>query len=83
MIGLYEYNALTHDDKGSMLWANGTYLTMRQEGHYKINLYSLSNFFVEAWYDPDLNKINEFKTFKSRHALEPYYDFIDLSQLLR
>lgn len=82
MIGLYEYNTFPDDVKANMVWDKGTYLTMRTEGIYKINLHSLSNFFVEVWYEPTENKISQFRTFKSKNALEPYYNYIDLNQLL-
>ena len=82
MLGLYEYNALPEVDKANICWNEGTYLTLRTEGQYKINLYSLYNFFVEMWYDPVENKITKLRTFSSRHQLGDYLDNLDIEKLI-
>jgi len=78
-IGLYEYNALTDTEKGQLLWDEGVYLMSRFEDNYRINLYSLFDFYVEAWYELAKNKITKLRTFRSLNALEPYLNFISLN----
>jgi hypothetical protein len=78
-LGLYEYNALPEASKAHLLWLEGTYLMHRFEDNYKINLYSLFDFYVEAWYSPNKNEIEKFRTFKSLNALTPYTDQITLN----
>jgi hypothetical protein len=78
-MGLYEYNMLDIDIKALILWDKGIFLLNRFEGDYSINLYSLYDFYVEAWYKSDINSIEELKTFKSMKPLEPYLDRINLN----
>ncbi|MBW6491893.1 MAG: hypothetical protein K0B15_11945 [Lentimicrobium sp.] len=51
----------------------------RFEEGFDINLYSLFDFYVEAWYNPEANEIEKFRTFKSLNPLEPYLDRIKLN----
>jgi len=77
-IGLYDYEILNKDAKALLLWRNGTFIMSRLESDFSINLYSLFDFFVEAWYHGDINSIEKIRTFKSLEALEPYLDRIKL-----
>jgi len=74
----YEFNLLSIGDQTGYTWEHGTYLAHRRETHFVINLYSVNNFFVEVWFNPEEIKINKIRSFKSRKCLEPYLDGIDL-----
>ena len=76
---LYEYNLLDPDTKSQVLWDKGTFIMTRIENPYRINLYSLFDFFAEAWYNDDANSIDKIRTFKSINALEPYLSKIKLN----
>lgn len=77
-MGLYEFNILPDSEKADIVWEHGAFLTNRVEGRFGINLYSLSDFYVEVWYSTPNNKIEEIRTFKSIEPLEPYLGEIDL-----
>ncbi len=71
---LYEYNLLDPDTKSQVLWDKGTFIMTRIENPYRINLYSLSDFFAEIWYNDENGTIDEIRAFKSFTLLEPYFN---------
>ncbi len=72
-IGIQEFNDLVDNSKALMLWEEGRFLKTRIENPYRINLYSLSDFFAEIWYNDEKGTIDEIRAFKSITALEPYF----------
>ena len=50
-IGLYEFNVLPEDKKTQMIWDQGTFITNKADDFKAVNLFSLSSFYVEIWYD--------------------------------
>lgn len=80
-MGSYEFAILNDNEKADALWKHGIFLMNRFEDGYSINLYSLFDFFVEAWYDDKKIAIRKFRHFKSINCLEPYIDQIDLNLL--
>jgi len=83
MIGLYEYNLMSIDEKAQLLWDSGEFLLSNKTNNAATNLYSFSDFFVEVIYSNELNKIIDIKTFKNNTRLEPYLDLINVSKLLK
>tara|TARA_B110000879_G_scaffold118770_1_gene157800 strand:- start:421 stop:672 length:252 start_codon:yes stop_codon:yes gene_type:complete len=83
MIGLYEYNLMSIDEKAQLLWDSGEFLLSNKTTNAATNLYSFSDFFVEVIYSNELNKIIDIKTFKNNTRLEPYLDLINVSKLLK
>ena len=81
MIGLYEYNLMSIDEKAQLLWDSGEFLLSNKTNNAATNLYSFSDFFVEVIYSNELNKIIDIKTFKNNTRLEPYLDLINVSKL--
>ena len=83
MIGLYEYNLMSIDEKAQLLWDSGEFLLSNKTTDAATNLYSFSDFFVEVIYSNELNKIIDINTFKNDTRLEPYLDLINVSKLLK
>ena len=83
MIGLYEYNLMSIDEKARLLWDSGEFLLSNKTTNAATNLYSFSDFFVEVIYSNELNKIIDINTFKNDTRLEPYLDLINVSKLLK
>ena len=83
MIGLYEYNLMSIDEKAQLLWDSGEFLLSNKTTNAATNLYSFSDFFVEVIYSNELNKIIDINTFKNDTRLEPYLDLINVSKLLK
>ena len=80
-ISLYEFNFQTDPDKTQVVLEHGTNLKTRKDEGYIVNLYYLSNFYVEIWYDENSNRINKIRSFKSIDQLEPYIDDIELGEV--
>ena len=77
-IGLYEFNVLPEDQKAQMVWNHGTFLTNKADGKKAVTLYSLSNFYVEIWYNQTENQITKIRSFNSVKQLSPYLDDMDV-----
>ncbi len=81
-MGLYEFIALNVNEKVDAVWNQATYLMSRKTETGSVNLYALEDFYVEVYYDQELNSIEDIRSFKSVHCLEPYLDVIELKKLL-
>jgi len=73
-MGLYDFNILDITEKTKAVWNKGTYLDHRKESGYDINLYALDMFFVEVWYNPATNAIEDIHSFKTLRKLDAYLD---------
>ncbi|MBE0662549.1 MAG: hypothetical protein IH597_08785 [Bacteroidales bacterium] len=78
-MNLYQYIALSNDAKSQLLWEQGIYVMNRFEDDLAINLYMLSDFYVEAWYNQNSNKIVKLRPFRSLNLLETYLNQIKLN----
>ena len=79
MLTLYDFNALTDDEKAEAVW-EGTFLADRQADGSTVQLYGLDNFYVEVFYDQSANKISAFQAFTSNKYLVPYLAQIKFNQ---
>lgn len=71
MLTLYDFNEFSEDEKANAVW-NGSFLADREENGLMVQLYAISGFYVEAFYDPLANKILRFHPFTSKSFLVPY-----------
>ncbi len=79
---LYQFIALDLRTKADTVWNHAIYLMSRPYASGIANLYALEDFYVEVYYDQELNSIEDIRSFKSVHCLEPYLDEIKLGKLL-
>ena len=77
-ITLYEFNALTLEEKQATTWKHGTFLDNYITEEIRINCYAIDKFFVEVVYDGEHNVITEVRSFKSGPELEKYTNHINL-----
>lgn len=77
MISWYAFLALDLNEQAEALW-KGAYLGKRIEGRVTVQLYSVSNFYAELYYDSFENSIINIKPFKNKDLLEPYLQHFDL-----
>jgi len=68
------------DQLGTVL-NGGTYLATRYEDQDTINLYSLGSFYVEVYYDPEVNHLHRCHSFTSTQHLALYIDAIQVKGL--
>jgi hypothetical protein len=79
---LYEFNALSEDEKAYITW-NGAFIGERIKNNFKIALYSIDGFYVEAYYDVATNEVNKFRSFSSTEQLQPYLVKINIDHLFK
>ncbi len=77
-IGLYEHSSLPDAEKLEVVFEQGLKLLASKTSDGVLNLYALSNFYVEVWYDHEKDKVLKIKAHKSTKALDKYLDDIDL-----
>ena len=78
---LYEYNALHETEKYNTLWDEGVSIADRRKKGFRIILYQLYSFYVEAYYDVINNDIECIKIFSSTKFLAPYLKRIKINAL--
>ncbi len=77
------FNDLSLNQKGSLLFPNGTYIAVRDYYNYKVQLYSLWGFYVEVWYHPKLNRIDKIEVLENEKSLNLYLSDIEIMDLLK
>lgn len=78
MLTLYQFNLLNEDEKGFVLFKDGVFVGDRMDYHFSVLLYQLYSFYVEVYYQQDLNEIQRLRTFSSTEQLEPYLERIQI-----
>ncbi|MDX5422415.1 MAG: hypothetical protein LPK07_10745 [Hymenobacteraceae bacterium] len=79
---LSQFNTYSIAARLEIIWEHGNFLAFRGRRGYRIALYDLGNFFAEVWYNPETNFISLVRGFKSKKALEPYLNKINLLSML-
>ena len=74
-----ERNLLDKDEKSDLLWYFGVYLMSRPYLEGMVNLYGLDDFYVEVFYNQELNCVEDIRSFQSVECLEQYFDSILLN----
>ena len=80
---LYEFNALTVEQRINCCWERGVFLLSRPAEPFnpalsQLSLYAVANFFVEIHYANGQNSITDCRAFSSVVPLDPYLDTLDL-----
>ena len=85
MISQQEFFSMKLDDMIQTLYREGTFMVSIRYYKYKINLYLLSNFYVEVFYNHKLDKIERIELLKRKTKRVKFYaDQISLpSNLLK
>ena len=80
-MGLYDFISLDKEGKANMLWQLGVFLMARPYSAGTINLYGIDDFYVEVYYNQELNCIEDIRSFRSVGCLEDYLDKMNLTDL--
>lgn len=59
-------------EQAEAVWS-GKLQGTRHEGEFKILLYKIDDFYVEAWYDVKYNILRKFVPFDEKELLIPYF----------
>jgi len=69
---LYEFNALTFEEKLTLVFDIGVFLDNYVSVKERINCYAIDKFFVEVYYDSKKNAIVDIQSFKCGDSLNKY-----------
>jgi len=78
---LEEFGQLPVDEQAQYVWDRGRYLMNREGQRTLANLYAVSNFYVEVWYDRVSNSITAITCFDDVSKLDTYLNGISLDGL--
>ncbi len=81
MITSIDFQNLTEDLKCYVILNNGQHVAERNYGIYNIQLYNVYGFYVEVYYLPGSEEIDQIVAVNSDEILELYLDSIDISDL--
>ena len=70
---LEEFSVLDNEQKSAIVW-EANFLTYREESAFVIMLYQVFDFYVEAFYNRQNNRLVKFSSFSSERRLELYFD---------
>jgi len=68
-----DFNATSETGQHTAI-LDGTFLADREENGLFVQLFSLHNFYVERWYDPQANRILKLRAFDGTARLAPYIE---------
>jgi hypothetical protein len=78
MLTLDQFKHLPNIEKGTIIFNDAEFIAERREGVLTILLYQLYSFYVEVYYQQDLNEIQRLRTFSNTELLEPYLDQLNI-----
>jgi len=76
-----DFQNLTEDLKSYVLLNNGKHVAERNYSIYSIQLYAVYGFYVEVYYLPGSDEIDQIIAVNSDEVLELYLDSIDVSDI--
>ncbi len=78
---LHQFKSLPDFEQAEAVW-QGTLLSCRENGFYRIVLYQVDSFYVEVFYHKTANVILGFRPFSGTKLLEPYLGKINIREIL-
>ena len=73
MISQEKFFSLELNDRIQTLYKEGTFVVSIRYYRYKINLYLLSNFYIEVFYNHKLDKIERIELLKRKNKRMKFY----------
>jgi hypothetical protein len=81
VITALDFQNLTEDLKSYVLLNNGQHIAERNYSIYSIQLYAVYGFFVEVYYLPGSDEIDQILAVNSDEVLELYLEDINITDL--
>lgn len=76
-----QFNLLDFDEKAWHVWHHATFLIVRQNKTYRINLYHLNDYYIQLWYNVKQNRIEKIAATDSKNVIAPYLKLIQVDHL--
>lgn len=77
-----KFNSLCFDEKAWHVWHSATFLIVRQNSQYRVNLYYLNGYYIQLWYNVHRNRIDKIAATRSDRVVEPYLKLIEVKGIL-
>jgi hypothetical protein len=77
---LYQFNLLNKEQQSNYI-RNGVFLVARENGIFKILLFQVFDFYVEAFYSKEPNELKRIRPLTRKIIHERYFGFVDRSVL--
>ena len=78
---VYKFKKLDGVDQYITIWEHGVLLGQRKEANYKILLFQIFSFYVEAYYNEQEKRLENLRPFKSTAQLKSYLQEIDITDI--
>ena len=76
-----KFNTLDFDEKAWHVWHHATFLIVRQNNKYRVNLYHLNGYYIQLWYHVKKNRIEKIAATPSHNVINPYLKLIQLEDI--
>lgn len=76
------FNSLTFDEKAWHVWHHATFMIVRQNKQYRVNLYYFNGYYIQLWYHVKRNRIDKIAATPSNKVIDPYLNLIDLDDII-
>ena len=77
-----KFNTLDFDEQAWHVWHHATFLIVRQNKCYRVNLYFLNDYYIQLWYHVKKNRIEKIAATPSKKVIDPYLNLIEVSNLM-
>ena len=77
-----KFNTLDFDEKAWHVWHHATYLIVRQNKIYRVNLYHLNDYYIQLWYNVKKNRIEKIAGTPSLKVMDAYLKLIEVNNLM-
>ena len=78
-----KFNTLDFDEQAWHVWHHATFLIVRQNKSYRVNLYFLNDYYIQLWYHVKKNRIEKIAATPSKRVIDPYLSLIEVSNLMK
>jgi len=77
-----KFNALDFDEQAWHVWHHATFLIVRQNKSYRVNLYHLNDYYIQLWYHVKKNRIEKIAATYSGRVIDPYLKHIEINKMM-
>jgi hypothetical protein len=75
------FNTLNFDEQAWHVWHHATFMIVRQNKQYRVNLYYMNGYYIQLWYHVKRNRIDRIAGTVSNKVLDPYLKNIQIEDL--
>ena len=76
-----KFNILDFDEKAWHVWHSATFLIVRHNSKFRVNLYHLNGYYIQLWYNVKQNRIEKIAATPSAKVMDPYLKLIHLEDV--